>query len=53
MWPGEMTLVHFQRVFTESQFPLYFFNSLIVSFGTAFLTTVTSRCGFCVFPLQL
>lgn len=47
MWPGEMTLTHFQRVFTESQFPLYFFNSLIVSFGTAFLTTIIAAgAGF-------
>lgn len=47
MWPGQMTLIHFQRVFTESQFPLYFFNSLIVSFGTAFLTTVIAAgAGF-------
>src|SRR5476649_846596 len=47
MWPSELTLIHFQRVFTESQFPTYFVNSLIVSFGTAFLSTlIAAGAGF-------
>ncbi|MCG8706902.1 carbohydrate ABC transporter permease [Brenneria sp. 4F2] len=47
MWPSELTLSHFFRVFTESQFPIYFTNSLVVSFGTALLSTVIAAgAGF-------
>jgi len=47
MWPSELTLVHFERVFTQSEFPTYFFNSMVVSLGTAFLSTVIAAgAGF-------
>ena len=38
--PGGFTFGHFQKVLTDSDFPTFFSNSLIVSFSTAFLTTL-------------
>ena len=55
LWPASLTLDHFRRVLVESDFPTFFSNSLIVSFGTAALSTVVaaaagyafSRFSFC------
>ncbi|WP_029686846.1 carbohydrate ABC transporter permease [Tatumella saanichensis] len=38
--PAGFTLNHFTKVLTDSDFPTFFSNSLIVSFSTALLTTL-------------
>ena len=45
LWPAALTLDHFRRVLTESDFPTFFSNSLIISFGTAGLSTVVAAAA--------
>lgn len=45
LWPAALTLDHFKRVLLESDFPTFFTNSLIVSFGTAGLSTVVAAAA--------
>ncbi len=40
LWPSEFTWRNFELVMTQSEFPLFFANSLTVSFSTAILTTL-------------
>ena len=42
LWPSEITFEHFKNVATETDFPTFFKNSVIVSLGTAFVTTIVS-----------
>ena len=47
LWPSATTLQNFDRVLTQSQFPTYFLNSVIVSLSTAVLVTfVASAAGY-------
>ncbi|NTJ65967.1 carbohydrate ABC transporter permease [Agrobacterium rhizogenes] len=47
LWPSRATLDHYIFVLTNSDFPIFFKNSLIVSLGTAFLVTVlASLAGY-------
>lgn len=43
--PRELTLVHFERLLFVTDFPLWFFNSLIVMIGVVTLTVVLSTLG--------
>lgn len=40
LWPSRATLDHYAFVLTNSDFPIFFKNSLIVSLGTAFVVTI-------------
>ena len=40
LWPSEFTWRNFELVITQSEFPIFFANSLTVSFSTAILTTL-------------
>lgn len=40
LWPTHSSLEHYRSVLAHSQFPLFFRNSVIVSFGTAFCATL-------------
>jgi multiple sugar transport system permease protein len=40
LWPSETTLAHFSQVWTATQYPDYFWNSLRVSLGAATLATL-------------
>ena len=42
LWPSRMTLVHYGSVIADSQFPLFFRNSVIVSSATAALSTLVA-----------
>jgi multiple sugar transport system permease protein len=47
LWPSHASLEHFQFVLTNSDFPLFFRNSLIVSTATATVVTLLSgACGY-------
>ncbi|MQB46263.1 carbohydrate ABC transporter permease [Rhizobium sp. ICMP 5592] len=47
LWPSRATLDHYVFVLTNSDFPIFFKNSLIVSLGTAFVVTVlASLAGY-------
>src|ERR1700723_2328668 len=47
LWPSHASLEHFQFVLTNSDFPLFFRNSLIVSTATATIVTLLSgACGY-------
>ncbi|MFK7893357.1 MAG: carbohydrate ABC transporter permease [Granulosicoccus sp.] len=45
LWPASLTLENFQQVVFYSDFLVYFKNSLIVSLGTAAITTVIAAAG--------
>lgn len=40
--PNEITINHFETLFFESQFPNFYFNSLVVAFGVVLVTLVVS-----------
>ncbi len=47
MWPSETTWENFASVWSNSEFPTFFANSLIVSLGTAVLVTIlASGAGY-------
>jgi multiple sugar transport system permease protein len=47
LWPSRATFEHYAYVLTNSDFPIFFKNSLIVSLGTAFVVTVlASLAGY-------
>ena len=47
LWPSAMTLENYRSVLAASDFPRYFMNSLIVSFGTSLIVTaVASLAGY-------
>ncbi|NTG90748.1 carbohydrate ABC transporter permease [Agrobacterium rhizogenes] len=47
LWPSRATLDHYAFVLTNSDFPIFFKNSLIVSLGTAFVVTIlASLAGY-------
>ncbi|WP_312462660.1 carbohydrate ABC transporter permease, partial [Pantoea endophytica] len=43
--PSGVTFGHFKKVLTDTDFPTFFTNSLIVSFSTAFLTTLIAAAA--------
>ncbi|ALN74295.1 carbohydrate ABC transporter permease [Aureimonas sp. AU20] len=45
MWPSRTSLEHFRFVLENSNFPLFFRNSLIVSLSTAAIVTVIAAFG--------
>ncbi|MEZ5668377.1 MAG: carbohydrate ABC transporter permease [Alphaproteobacteria bacterium] len=45
LWPSATTLANFERVLTQSDFPLFFRNSLVVSLSTAAVVTVVAACA--------
>ncbi len=47
LWPSRATLANFEFVLTQSDFPLYFMNSIIVSLATAvFATLLAAAAGY-------
>ncbi|MEM9628725.1 MAG: carbohydrate ABC transporter permease [Pseudomonadota bacterium] len=47
LWPSATTWTNFDFVLLQSDFPTFFSNSLLVSFGTAFLVTlIASGAGY-------
>ena len=42
MWPSQASLEHYVSVIRHTDFPLFFRNSVIVSAGTAFFTTLAA-----------
>lgn len=45
LWPSRVSLEHFRFVLENSNFPLFFRNSLIVSLSTAAIVTVIAALG--------
>ncbi|WP_062013950.1 carbohydrate ABC transporter permease [Aureimonas sp. AU4] len=45
LWPSRVSLEHFRFVLQNSNFPLFFRNSLIVSLSTAAIVTVIAALG--------
>ncbi|MGF1625985.1 MAG: carbohydrate ABC transporter permease [Alphaproteobacteria bacterium] len=45
LWPSATTLENFDRVLTQTAFPLFFRNSVIVSLSTAVLATVVAAAA--------
>ncbi|MGH1482034.1 MAG: carbohydrate ABC transporter permease [Geminicoccales bacterium] len=47
LWPSATTFANFDFVLLQSDFPTFFSNSMLVSFGTAFLVTlIASGAGY-------
>jgi multiple sugar transport system permease protein len=45
LWPTHASLEHYESVLAHGQFPLFFRNSVIVSFATAFFTSLLAAAA--------
>lgn len=45
LYPVSFTLANFIEIFTTTQFPRWYFNSILVSIGVVLLTTITATLG--------